>query len=146
MKNDTKRTIEERKQGNQQRTQPREPNKNKTTGNKERHQGHQRKTKPRKTTKNTTKGTNKKAVNTVYNVAFGNRNTLNDLIGYLKECLAEFEPKISSVEVKYGPHRDGDIPHSHASVNKAKKLLGYNPKFSLQEGLKETIGWYWKNL
>jgi UDP-N-acetylglucosamine 4-epimerase len=90
--------------------------------------------------------TNKKAINTVYNVAYGDRNTLNDLMRYLKEYLSEFDSKISNVEVVYGPNRAGDIPHSHASVEKAKVLLNYNPQFSLQKGLKEAIKWYWKNL
>ena len=90
--------------------------------------------------------TNEKAINTVYNVAYGDRNTLIDLMGYLKEYLSEFDAKISNVEVIYGPNRAGDIPHSHASVAKAKNYLKYNPQFSLQEGLKEAIGWYWKNL
>ncbi|MDA9339405.1 SDR family oxidoreductase [Polaribacter sp.] len=88
----------------------------------------------------------KKAVNTVYNVAYGDRNTLNDLVGYLKEFLSEFNPKIKGVEIMYGPNRQGDIPHSHANVDKAKKLLNYNPQFSLQKGLKEAVSWYWKNL
>jgi UDP-N-acetylglucosamine 4-epimerase len=90
--------------------------------------------------------TNEKAINTVYNVAFGDRNTLNDLMGYLKEYLSKFDSKISNVEVVYGPNRAGDIPHSHASVDKAKELLNYNPQFSLQRGLKEAVKWYWKNL
>jgi UDP-N-acetylglucosamine 4-epimerase len=88
----------------------------------------------------------KKAVNTIYNVAYGDRNTLNDLLGYLKEFLAEFNPKIKDIDVIYGPNRLGDIPHSHASVNKAKELLNYNPQFSLQKGLKEAVAWYWGNL
>jgi UDP-N-acetylglucosamine 4-epimerase len=87
-----------------------------------------------------------KAINTVYNVAFGDRNTLNDLMGYLKEYLSEFDAKIANVAVKYGPNRVGDIPHSHASVDKAKQLLNYNPQFSLQQGLKEAVHWYWENL
>jgi len=90
--------------------------------------------------------TNKKAINTVYNVAYGDRNTLNDLMIYLKEYLSEFDAEISSVEVIYGSNRVGDVPHSHASVNKAKELLNYNPQFSLQKGLKEAVSWYWKNL
>ena len=90
--------------------------------------------------------TNKKAINTVYNVAYGDRNTLNDLVGCLKEYLSEFDTEISSVKVIYGPNRAGDIPHSHASVNKAKELLKYNPQFSLPQGLKEAVKWYWKNL
>ena len=88
----------------------------------------------------------KKAVNTVYNVAYGDRNTLNDLLGYLKEFLAEYNSKIKEVAVIHGPNRLGDIPHSHASVAKAKELLNYNPKFSLQKGLKEAVDWYWENL
>ena len=90
--------------------------------------------------------TNEKAINPVYNVAYGDRNTLNDLMGYLKEYLSEFDSKISNVDVIYGPNRAGDIPHSHASVDKAKEKLNYNPEFSLQQGLKEAVKWYWKNL
>jgi UDP-N-acetylglucosamine 4-epimerase len=86
------------------------------------------------------------AVNTVYNVAFGDRNTLNDLLRYLKEYLSEFDAKIANVVVKYGPNRVGDIPHSHASVDKAKQMLNYNPQFSLQQGLKEAVHWYWEHL
>jgi UDP-N-acetylglucosamine/UDP-N-acetylgalactosamine 4-epimerase len=90
--------------------------------------------------------TNEKAINTVYNVAYGDRNTLNDLMSCLKEYLSEFDSKISTTEVIYGPNRAGDIPHSHASVDKAKQLLHYNPQFSLQKGLKEAVKWYWGNL
>ena len=90
--------------------------------------------------------TNPKAINTVYNVAFGDRNTLNDLMGYLKEYLSSFDPKIASVAVINGPNRAGDIPHSHASVQKAKDLLKYNPQFTLQQGLKQAVQWYWENL
>jgi UDP-N-acetylglucosamine/UDP-N-acetylgalactosamine 4-epimerase len=89
---------------------------------------------------------NPKAINTVYNVAYGDRNSLNDLIDYLKEYLSEFDSKISNIEVIYGPNRAGDIPHSHASVDKANQLLGYNPQFNLKKGLKEAINWYWENL
>ena len=89
---------------------------------------------------------NEKAINTVYNVAFGERNTLNDLMGYLKEYLSEFDSKVKLVKVLYGPNRAGDIPHSHASIQKAKELLNYTPQFSLSKGLKEAVRWYWKNL
>jgi len=89
---------------------------------------------------------NPEAVNTVYNTAFGDRNTLNDLVGYLKKYLSELDPKIADVEVIYGPNRAGDIPHSLASIEKAKKLLNYDPKFSISEGLRESVKWYWHNL
>ena len=90
--------------------------------------------------------TNEKAINTVYNVAYGDRNTLNDLMEYLKEYLSEFDSEISNIEVIYGPNRPGDIPHSHASVDKAKENLNYNPQFTLQQGLKEAVKWYWRSL
>ncbi|MHC0447271.1 SDR family oxidoreductase [Flavobacterium sp. 3-218] len=89
---------------------------------------------------------NPEAVNSVYNTAFGDRNTLNDLVKYLKEYLSEFDPKIKDVPVIYGENRAGDIPHSLASIEKAKQNLGYNPKYSLQDGLKEAVEWYWNNL
>jgi len=89
---------------------------------------------------------NSEAINTVYNTAFGDRNTLNDLVGYLKKYLAEFDSKIADVEIVYGANRAGDIPHSLASIEKAKSILGYNPQYSLQEGLKEAVTWYWNNL
>jgi len=90
--------------------------------------------------------TDEKAINTIYNVAYGDCNTLNDLMGYLKEYLSEFNSKISNVAVIYGPNRAGDIPHSHASIDKAKEKLNYNPQFTLQQGLKEALKWYWENL
>ena len=89
---------------------------------------------------------NKEAINTVYNVAFGERNTLKDLVELLKKFLTEFDSKIKDIQVIYGPNRAGDIPHSLASIDKAKNLLAYNPQFSLEKGLKEAVSWYWNNL
>jgi len=89
---------------------------------------------------------NPEAINTVYNTAFGDRNTLNDLTGYLKQYLSEYDSKIADVEVIHGPNRAGDIPHSLASIDKAKKLLNYEPQYSFQNGLKEAVKWYWENL
>lgn len=89
---------------------------------------------------------NIEAVNTVYNTAFGDRTTLNDLVGYLKEFLSEYDSEIAKVEVIHGPNRIGDIPHSLASIDKAKSLLNYNPKYSMKNGLKEAVKWYWENL
>lgn len=90
--------------------------------------------------------TNPEAVNTVYNTAFGDRTTLNDLVKYLKEFLSEYDPIIADVPVIHGPNRPGDIPHSLASIDKAKTLLNYEPKFSFKQGLKEAVDWYWNNL
>ena len=89
---------------------------------------------------------NPEAVNTVFNTAYGDRNTLNDLVDYLKQFLSAYDARISDVAIEHGPNRAGDIPHSLASIDKARRLLGYDPQFSLQEGLKEAIEWYWGNL
>jgi UDP-N-acetylglucosamine 4-epimerase len=89
---------------------------------------------------------NNLAVNTVYNTAYGDRNTLNNLVNYLKEFLSKYDAEIANVDIDYGPNRTGDIPHSLASIDKARKLLGYDPKFSLEEGLEEAVDWYWNNL
>ena len=89
---------------------------------------------------------NSASVNQVYNTAFGERTTLNDLVSNLKEYLSDFDPKIADVEVIYGDYRKGDVPHSLASIDKAKKLLEYQPKHSMKEGLKEAVKWYWDNL
>lgn len=89
---------------------------------------------------------NSKAVNTVYNTAYGDRTTLIKLVGLLKTYLTEFDPQISAVDILHGPNRKGDIPHSLASIKKAEELLGYHPKFSIQEGLKEAVSWYFANL
>lgn len=90
--------------------------------------------------------TNSDAVNQIYNTAFGERTTLNQLVAYLKEYLSEFDPDIAKIEPTHGPNRAGDIPHSLACVDKAKNLLGYNPLFSMKQGLKEAVKWYWENL
>ena len=87
---------------------------------------------------------NSEAINTVYNTAFGERTTLNQLVNTLKEFLSEFDDKIKDVAIIYGPNRVGDIPHSLASIEKAKQLLGYKPQFSMRDGLKETVKWYWE--
>ncbi|PJE40022.1 MAG: LPS biosynthesis protein WbpP [Flavobacterium sp.] len=89
---------------------------------------------------------NTEALNTVYNTAFGDRTTLNDMVHYLKEYLSEFDPTIADVAVVHGPNRLGDIPHSLASIDKARKLLNYQPEFSFQQGLKAAVAWYWENL
>lgn len=89
---------------------------------------------------------NPNAINTVYNTAVGDRNTLNDLVAYLKKYLSSYDAAIANVEVQYGPERLGDIPHSLASIDKAQHILGYNPKFNLEDGLKQAVDWYWNHL
>lgn len=89
---------------------------------------------------------NPEAMNTVYNTAFGDRTTLNDLMASLKKYLSVFDSEIEKVKVIHGPNRIGDIPHSLASIDKAKQLLGYSPQFSMQQGLEQAVNWYWGNL
>lgn len=89
---------------------------------------------------------NPKAINTVFNTAVGDRTDLNELVQYLKTFLSKYDAKIADVEVIHGPERQGDIPHSLASVDKAKELLGYEPTHEIEEGLKEAVRWYWDNL
>ena len=89
---------------------------------------------------------NKEAINTVYNTAFGERTTLNELVNALKEFLSEYDHEIANVPIVYGQNRVGDVPHSLASIEKAKELLNYQPQFSMKEGLKEAVKWYWNNL
>jgi len=72
----------------------------------------------------------------------GERNTLLQLVDNLKTILAEYDPAIAEVEVVHGPERSGDIPHSLASIEKAKRLLGYEPTHRLEEGLRESIKYY----
>lgn len=86
------------------------------------------------------------ALNQVYNVAFGERTSLNELTGLLKEYLSEYDAEIASIGVKYGPERKGDVPHSLASTEKARNLLNYDPEFDFKSGLKEAVNWYWNNL
>lgn len=89
---------------------------------------------------------NPAAINTVYNTAVGDRTNLNELVAYLQEYLSAYDEQIANVEIKHGPNRAGDIPHSLASIEKAEKLLGYEPTHKIQEGLKEAVSWYWENL
>ena len=85
---------------------------------------------------------NHDAINQIYNVACGESTTLNQLIKGLKDSLMEFDEKISEIKVVYGPKRVGDIPYSLASISKAEELLKYSPRFSVKEGISETINWY----
>lgn len=92
------------------------------------------------------KSNNKEAINTVYNTAFGEQTTLNEMVTLLKQYLSEYDSKIAEIPIIYGTNRAGDIPHSLASIHKAKQLLGYQPQFSFKSGLKEAVKWYWENL
>jgi len=79
---------------------------------------------------------NKEAVNQVYNIAYGQQTSLNQLFEMLKELAG------SDLAPKYGPERKGDVKHSLADISKAKNLLGYEPKVNIREGLKIAFEWY----
>ncbi|NCA77078.1 MAG: SDR family oxidoreductase [Alphaproteobacteria bacterium] len=90
--------------------------------------------------------TNAEAISQVFNTAYGERTTLNELIQYLIEYLSGMNPQITNVKILHNPKRVGDIPHSLANIDKARNLLGYNPRYSMKQGLKEAVHWYWINL
>ncbi len=90
--------------------------------------------------------TNKKAIGEVFNTAVGERTTINLIIKLLKAHLSHYDKTIDSIKTKYGSERKGDIPHSLASIKKAKEILNYQPSHNLEKGLKEAVEWYWKNL
>lgn len=89
---------------------------------------------------------NPDAINQVYNTAFGESTTLNQLVSILREFLSQFDSQIANTEIIHGPSRKGDIPHSLADITKAKTLLGYNPQYDIRKGLEEAVKWYWNNL
>ncbi len=89
---------------------------------------------------------NNEALNTVYNTAFGESTNLNEVVTLLKIYLSVYDEKIGSVPIIYGESRVGDIPHSLASIEKAKNNLKYNPKYSFKQGLEKAVKWYWDNL
>ena len=81
---------------------------------------------------------NTSALNQVYNIAFGERTSLNELFQMIKEVAG------SDLAPKYGPERTGDVKHSLADISKAKELLDYNPSIRVKQGLKATFEWYRK--
>jgi UDP-N-acetylglucosamine/UDP-N-acetylgalactosamine 4-epimerase len=89
---------------------------------------------------------NSNAIGQVFNAAVGDRYDLNTMVNYLKNYLAEFDSEISNIPINYGPYRKGDIPHSLASIKKAEQILGYKPEYTLKDGLKLAVRWYWENL
>jgi len=88
----------------------------------------------------------KDAVNQVFNIAHGERTTLNQLYKYIQEFASKYDSEILKIKPIYGPVREGDIPHSQASIEKAGKLLGYYPSCNVTEGLSQAVEWFWNNL
>jgi UDP-N-acetylglucosamine 4-epimerase len=86
------------------------------------------------------------AVNRVYNIAVGERTSLNELLALLQKLLLPRHPHLRSFKPTYGDFRPGDVRHSLADVGKARCLLGYEPGYRLEHGLTEALGWYEANL
>ncbi len=89
---------------------------------------------------------NKSAVNRVYNVAFGERTSLNELFNMIRDRVAVKYPELGKVQPQYRDFRQGDVRHSLADISSASKLLGYMPIFSVNKGLDQAAKWYIENL
>jgi UDP-N-acetylglucosamine/UDP-N-acetylgalactosamine 4-epimerase len=90
--------------------------------------------------------THPEASNQVYNVAYHGQTSLNQLFDFLVTYLQKYDDRIAHLRPTYTQARQGDVKHSFASIHKAQELLGYQPKFSIKEGLANTIDWYYKNV
>ncbi len=86
------------------------------------------------------------AWNQIYNVAVGERTTLNELFTIIRDEAAKFNPKAAGVQAMHRDFRAGDIRHSLADISKAANLLGYAPTHSVRQGLDEAGRWYAENL
>lgn len=85
---------------------------------------------------------NEEAVNQVYNVALGDRTTLNQLYANIRELVAMVRPEAAAMEPVYRGFRQGDVRHSQADTTKAGRLLGYSPTHRIGQGLREAYQWY----
>ncbi|NQT76763.1 MAG: NAD-dependent epimerase/dehydratase family protein [Bacteroidetes bacterium] len=85
-------------------------------------------------------------VSEVFNVAYGGNTTLNELFEALRKNLSQFDSEISGIAAVHGPNRAGDIPHSMASIDKARMVLDYEPLFDAAKGFEMACGWYFENL
>lgn len=86
--------------------------------------------------------TDKDAIGQVYNVAVGDRTTLNEVCESMRAALAPKFPHLADFKPSYGDFRVGDVRHSQADVSKAKRLLGYAPSHRIADGLQESLAWY----
>ena len=85
-------------------------------------------------------------IDMVFNVAYGGNTTLNSLFNWLRTNLSRFDAEIAKIEPCYRDNRPGDIPHSQASIIKAQRVLGYQPKYDAIAGFEQACEWYWKNI
>lgn len=85
------------------------------------------------------------ASSTIYNTAVGDRTTILELFKKIRESLTFYDMKISGIAPEFGNIRQGDVPHSLASIEKACKELGYTPEIKIDEGIKKTVEWFYKS-
>ena len=85
---------------------------------------------------------NDDATDQVYNIALNDKTSLNQLFKMIEDSLSQRVQNFEKKEPIYRDFRPGDVRHSQASIEKAKKLLGYQPNFRLSDGLDEALGWY----
>ena len=86
-----------------------------------------------------------KALNQVYNTAVGERTTILELYNIIRNLLSNYNNEINNIQVKFGKPVEGDVPHSLASIEKAKLFLGYKPDVKIYEGLDKTVKWFYEN-
>lgn len=89
---------------------------------------------------------NPDAVDQVYNVALNDQTTLNELFNSIRELILERVPSLTIPDPVYQDFRAGDVRHSRADISKANKLLGFSPKYKINEGLKLSMDWYIEDL
>ncbi len=88
---------------------------------------------------------NDDAVNKVYNVAVGGRVSLIEMFNALKFNLSKYNKEIDTVQLNFGPERAGDVKHSQADISLAEKMLGYQPEFDFDKGIKNYVEWFLEN-
>ena len=81
----------------------------------------------------------------VFNVAFGSRISIIEMAKLIKQKLSLKNSNIKNIDILHGEERAGDVPHSLASIKKAKRLINYQPKVDFEQGLTKTIEWFYKN-
>ena len=82
----------------------------------------------------------------VFNIAYGGNTNLLELFDALKKNLSKYDPEIGKIKPLFRENRKGDIPHSMASIEKAKRILNFNPLYSASEGIEKACEWYWDYL
>ena len=84
------------------------------------------------------------ALNQVYNIAVGERTTLNELFFMIRRLMSAYDDGVKEIMPQYGLERSGDVRHSLADIKKATELLEYDPVYSVQEGMQKTVEWFYK--